>query len=444
MSIELLSPAGNIEKLKTAILFGADAVYAGLGAFSLRSVGFNIDEVKMAVDLCHKANKKFFLAINIFTFNKDIKEIKSKLSVIGDIPIDAVIISDPGLIDIIREKMPQTKIHLSTQMNTTNKYAASFWWQQGVSRIILARELSLADIKEIHEYVPALELEIFGHGAMCMSFSGRCLLSQYLTDRNANQGLCAQPCRWEYQFIEKSPTRKIESEQTISPMTIEEDKRGAYIFNSKDLCTINYIPQIIKAGISSLKIEGRMKPAYYVALTTKCYREAIDLHGFKDRLLDPQYSIFIENLYNSLQQVSHRPFTNGFYFQEETILQECQKAGYIKDYLFVGVVSSYKNGQVYIDVRNHIENGDTIEIIDPLIPISGYNFESKKEHHNLSDKEYDFAKKIVINNNMYDQKTSEVLMKAHNQYKITLKIDKPVTPGSIVRKRCSQERKQEK
>ncbi|MFH1429471.1 MAG: U32 family peptidase [Candidatus Margulisiibacteriota bacterium] len=424
--LELLSPAGNIEKLKTAILFGADAVYAGFEDLSLRAAGLSLEEIAEGVSHCHQAGKKFYLALNIFAFNNDVERIEKILPELEQLQIDALIISDPGLVALIREKAPAIKIHLSTQANTTNWRSAQFWHNQGVTRLVLARELSLKEIREIKEHVPDLELEMFVHGAMCMAFSGRCLLSSYLTGRNANCGDCAQPCRWEYGLVELEPTREMKSvsacAQSGSPepeLIIGETQRGVYIMNSRDLCLIEYLKEIYDAGVSAIKIEGRMKPAYYVALTAKVYREAIDLlltcaeDGAQgNNVCLPKY------LYAELQNVSHRPFTHGFIDgKENSEMQRYESSKYIRPFDFVGIVSSYDKGRVYINARNKIEAGEEIEFLDPNVPIK------------------DIRRMKV--NKIINQKDGQEIPSAHNSYKIIIECPDHVSEGSVVRKRVT-------
>ncbi|MFA5928546.1 MAG: U32 family peptidase [Candidatus Margulisiibacteriota bacterium] len=407
--MELLSPAGDLEKVRTALLFGADAIYVGIQGLSLRAAGLNITELHEAVALAHGLSKRIYAAINIFAQNQDIDNLQKLLPQIQSSGVDAVIVSDPGIIALLREKAPGLKIHLSTQANTTNWQSVKFWQNQGVSRIVLARELSIDEIMEIRQKVPGIELEIFVHGAMCMAFSGRCLLSMGLTGRNANRGECAQPCRWEYTITESAPTRDVQTEE----MTIGEDDRGSYILNSRDLCLINKIPELIEAGIDSIKIEGRMKPAYYVALATKSYREAIDLCKSSAERPETQ----LQALFETLHEVSHRPFTTGFTFPDGQ-LQETNSAKYIKPYDFVGVVSKWEDGKVYIAVRNRISSGEVLEFIDPRSPILTRSMVT------------------ITVENICNTKTSEQMKEAHNTYEISLPAPEEISAGSIVRKKA--------
>jgi putative protease len=268
---ELLAPAGDLEKLKIAILYGADAVYLGGRHFGLRAGAGNFapDELTAGVDFAHTNGAKVYVTVNIFAHNRDLELLPGYLASLVDAGVDGVIVSDPGVLDLVRTGFPQLPVHLSTQANTTNWAAARFWSRQGVSRIILARELSLAEIKEISSKVEA-DLEIFVHGAMCMAYSGRCLLSNYLTGRDANRGDCAQSCRWQYTLMEEKRPGEC--------FPVEEDERGTYILSSRDLCLIEHIPELMEAGIKSFKIEGRMKSANYVASVVKAYRAALDAY----------------------------------------------------------------------------------------------------------------------------------------------------------------------
>ncbi|MGB9679474.1 MAG: peptidase U32 family protein [Thermoanaerobacteraceae bacterium] len=357
--VELLAPVGDLERLKTAILYGADAVYFGNKDFGLRAtVGMSLDDMKEAVDFVKKYNKKAYVTINIFPHNLDLKKLPDYVETLKNLGIDAFIVSDPGVFSIIKEIAPNIDIHISTQANNVNYKSALFWHNLGAKRIILARELSLKEIKEIRDNTPeTLELEAFVHGAMCISYSGRCLLSNYLTGRDANKGECTQPCRWNYYLVEEKRPGEY--------MPIFEDKHGTYIMNSKDLCMIEHIPELIKAGITSLKIEGRNKSAYYVGVVTKAYRKAID-----DYLEKNDKYIFDKNLYDEVIKVSNRSFTTGFYFHKPgPDAQNYTSSSYIRTHDFIGMVKDYDNktGVALIEQRNRFELGDEIEIIGPKV-----------------------------------------------------------------------------
>ncbi|HHV75269.1 MAG TPA: U32 family peptidase [Thermoanaerobacterium sp.] len=355
--VELLSPAGDLERVKVAINYGADAVYFGGNNYGLRAtVGFSMDEIKYAVEYVKNHGKKAYLTVNIFPHNDDLIGLPEYIYEVSKTGIDAVIASDPGVFSIIKEVAPKLEIHISTQANNVNYRSAIFWHELGAKRIVLARELSLKEIKQIRQKTPNdLELEVFVHGAMCISYSGRCLLSNYLTGRDANKGECTHPCRWKYYLVEEKRPGQY--------MRIEEDDRGTYIMNSKDLCMIKYIPDIIKAGATSLKIEGRNKSSYYVAVVTKAYRKAIDDYlEFGDRY------VFDEGLLEELGKVSNRDFTTGFYFGKPgSESHNYDSSSYIRNYNIVGMVIDYddKSGMAVIEQRNRFFSGDVIEIIGP-------------------------------------------------------------------------------
>ena len=352
--IELLAPAGNFQKLKVALNYGADAVYVGGKTFSLRafSDNFTEEELKLAVDYTHGLKKKIYVTVNAFMKNADIETLSKYFEFLYSIKVDAVIVTDPGAIYLAKSVAPNLEIHLSTQANTLNKLSSKFWREQGVKRIVLARELSLKEIKEIKEYNEELELEAFIHGAMCISYSGRCLLSNYLTGRDSNRGECVQACRWNYGI------KDLSKEGDYFP--IEEDERGTYILNSKDLNLLDYIGEMIDAGVCSFKIEGRMKGEYYLATVINAYRRAID-----DYLLNG--SAYREKpLYQAeLKKTFHRAFTTAYAFgdNEQTVNYEnSQSTG---DSLFVASVLDYSDGVATVEMRNRFKVGDVLEILSP-------------------------------------------------------------------------------
>jgi len=301
--MELLAPAGNMEKLKIAFLYGADAAYLGGTSFSLRafSDNFTPEEMKEAVDYAHSLGKKIYVTVNIFSSGKDYKELPGYLRYLEKIKADAVLIADPGIFRLCREVAPALPIHVSTQANTTNWSAVQFWKECGAERVVLAREVSLADAKEISANVD-IELEGFVHGAMCISYSGRCLLSNYFTrDRDSNHGECVQCCRFKYSLVEEKRPGEY--------FPVMEDERGTYIFNSKDLCMLRHLPDLYDAGFASLKVEGRMKSLHYVATVVKVYREAMDAYE-----ADPEHFTAKEEWVEELEKISHRPYTTGFYY----------------------------------------------------------------------------------------------------------------------------------
>jgi len=358
---ELLAPAGNLEKLKYALHYGADAVYCAGKHFGLRAKADNFDQsgLKEAVDYVHAHGKKIYVALNIFAHNKDLEGLSDYVLELAVLSIDGVIVADPGVFSVVREFAPEMKISVSTQANNTNWRSVAFWHAQGAKRIVLARELGLDDIKEIKEKVPKeMEIETFVHGAMCISYSGRCLLSHYMTGRNSNQGDCAQPCRWKYHLVEE--TRPDEA------FSIEDDATGSFIFNSKDLCLVNEIPSLMAAGVDSFKIEGRMKSLYYVATVVSAYRSAID-YAYDH----PEVTQLDEHYFNELTKVSHRNYTTGFYHGKTSSEdQNYGSSSYTRNYDFVGLVLDYdeKTGMAVIEQRNKIALGDEIEVLVPGKP----------------------------------------------------------------------------
>lgn len=358
---ELLAPGGSLEKLKVAIDYGADAVYVGGEAFSLRvaAENFSLEDMKEGLRYAHERGKKVYLTANILPHNKDIEEFKEFIEEIRPLGFDAVLIADLGMFDMMRELAPEIPIHVSTQANNVNYRSACAWHKMGAKRVVLAREMSFDEIAEIREKIPEdLEIEAFVHGAMCVSYSGRCLLSNYMTYRDANQGACSHPCRWNYSLVEE--TRPGEY------MNVYENERGTFIFNSKDLCMIEYIPELIKAGISSFKIEGRVKTSYYVATIVKAYREEIDRY-----FADPDNYVFDKKQYEELCKVSHRPYSTGFYLGKPTPNEQVYTdSSYIRDYDLIGMVLDYdeKTKIATITQRNRFFVGDEIEIIQPGKP----------------------------------------------------------------------------
>lgn len=356
--VELLAPAGDLMKLKFAILYGADACYIGGQIFGMRekAKNFSLEDMKEGVEFAHERGKKVYITLNIIPHNDDLIHLEAYLKDIKEIGFDAVIVSDPGTLMYIKEYAPEMEVHLSTQANNTNFMSAKFWHNQGISRVILARELSFAEIKDITEKTPdSLELEAFVHGAMCISYSGRCLLSNYMTDRDANRGSCAHACRWKYKLVEE----KRPEEQY--PVVETED--GTFFFNSKDLCMIEFIPELIESGLSSLKIEGRMKSVYYVANIVRVYREAIDLY-YKD----PAKFKYNPDWLTEIQKASHRKFTTGFYYQKPTSEDQLYtSSSYDRYYNFTGIVLDYDevSGYATIEQRNKLSVGDEIEIMQP-------------------------------------------------------------------------------
>ena len=359
--VELLLPAGNIEKLDYAINYGADAVYMGMVDFSLRSMRkgeiITAENLKKAIDLAHSYNKKVYMTLNIYAYDDDIKNLYENIEIIKDANPDALIVSDFGILNVLKQKLPNIDIHISTQTNTLNSEAVKFWRDFGATRVILARELSIKQLSEIRKNVPDIELEVFVHGAQCVSLSGRCLLSDYMThgERKANHGGCSQPCRWKYKLLEE--TRPGEYYE------IEETARGTHILSTKDLALINYIPKLIEAGIDSFKIEGRTKSLYYVSAVAKAYREAIDAYYNGEH---PNK----EEMFNQLLKIGNRGYTTGFYLDEqdhEGYSYDVSKGLAGSDFLFEFWDKSVKDDKnIYkIKIKNKILKNDNIEVITP-------------------------------------------------------------------------------
>ena len=349
MKVELLAPAGNFAKLKTALHFGADAAYLGGKQFSLRTFADNFteEELRAAVAFAHAQNKKVYITANVFARNADFAYLKDYFSFLQEIGTDGAIISDPGAIYLAKEVAPNLSLHLSTQANTTNKYSVKFWQKEGVERVVLARELSLKEIAEIHEFVPEMELEAFVHGAMCISYSGRCLLSDYLDGRSSNRGACVQSCRWRYEMRALNATNG-KSEW----LPIEEDARGTYILNSKDLNMLARLKEMEGAGISSFKIEGRMKSGYYLATVINAYR----------RLMDGQP---LEISQTELSNVAHREYTEAYAFGENSQTVNYTDSQSKGDYVYIADVLGYEDGFVVVEMRNRFKKGDVLEVLSP-------------------------------------------------------------------------------
>lgn len=349
--MELLAPSGDFNKLKTALHFGADAVYVGGNNYGLRqkAVNFTDDELIQAVEYCHARGKRIYVTCNIVAHNEDFNGLKEYLTFLDDIGVDGLIIADMGIFALARSIVKSAELHVSTQANVTNKYTAMEWVKAGAKRIVLARELSINEIKEIRDYLPQeISLEAFVHGAMCISHSGRCLLSNFLTKRDGNRGACVQACRWEYAIHEVN--------RPDNPMTISEDGRGTYIMNSKDLNMLPHIKELIDAGVESFKIEGRMKSEYYVATVVNAYRQAIDsvMRGESD----------LKDYESELYKTKRRQFTTGFYYGEKdsVSLEDSQSNG---EYEFTAVVLGYdkENGRVKVEQRNRFQVGDELQIL---------------------------------------------------------------------------------
>lgn len=402
--IELLAPAGDPEKLHIAIAYGADAVYFGGDAFSLRAGagGFSPEQMAEGVAYAHERGVRCHLALNIYAHGEDLSPLRDYLGEIRDIPLDALIVSDPGVIRLAGEILPGIPLHLSTQANVTNEESARFWYDAGIRRLILARELSLSEIRAIRDHIPEdMELEAFVHGAMCMAYSGRCLLSNFLTGRDANRGACAHPCRYRY---------RIEEEQRPGLyMPVEEDGRGSYIFNSNDLCMLEHLPDLISAGITSLKIEGRMKSIFYTAHVVRAYRQALD--AFRE---DPEGWSPRPEWMEEMSKASHRAFTTGFYYHPPGPEDHSyDSSDYSRDYTFTGLVKSYdpETKLALVEQRNKMSAGETIEVFGP-----GEGWFSQT----LRD--------------MRDERGEPIGQAPHPQQMITMPMDHPVEPLWMLRK----------
>ncbi len=355
---ELLVPAGSLEVLKTAVLYGADAVYIGGEAFGLRAKAknFSFDEMREGIKIAHAHGVKVYVTANIFAHNYDLDEAAVYFKELGEVGPDAVLISDPGMFLLAKKNCPNLEIHISTQANNTNYLTYRFWWEMGAKRVVSARELSLAEIKEIRKNIPEeMEIESFIHGAMCISYSGRCLLSNYFTGRDANRGECTHPCRWKYAVMEE--------QRPGVYLPVEENERGTYIFNSKDLCMIEHIPELVDAGIDSLKIEGRMKTALYVATVARTYRKAIDDYFESEE----EYKANMEWYHSEIRKCTYREFSTGFYFGKPTFENQIYDANtYVSEAVYLGQVEEIdQRGFALIEQKNKFCKGDTIEIMKP-------------------------------------------------------------------------------
>lgn len=351
---ELLVPAGSLEVLKTAVRYGADAVYIGGGQFGLRAKAhnFTIEEMREGIRFAHAHHCRVYITVNIFAHNQDIEGIRTYLESLREIAPDALIISDPGVFMLAKEILPDTELHVSTQANTTNYESFRFWYDMGAKRVVAARELSLAEIKEIRSRIPEdMEIEAFVHGAMCISYSGRCLLSHYFTGRDANQGACTHPCRWKYALVEEQRPGEY--------LPVEEDSHGTYILNSKDLCMLEYIPELLDAGIDSLKIEGRMKTALYVATVARTYRNALDDYARSPAI----YREHMEEYRQEIVKGTYRQYTTGFYFgKTDETTQIYDKNTYQKEYVYIGMVEETDEaGKTVFEQKNKFSVGETVE-----------------------------------------------------------------------------------
>ena len=400
---ELLIPAGSLDTLKTAVNYGADAVYLGGEAFGLRAKAKNFtnEEIREGIKFAHEHGVRVYITANIFAHNRDLDGVEEYFRELKEIGPDALIISDPGVFSIARRVLPEMEIHISTQANNTNYETYRFWYELGAKRVVSARELSLEEIREIRRHIPEdMEIESFIHGAMCISYSGRCLLSNFFTGRDANQGACTHPCRWKYAVVEE--TRPGEY------MPVYENDRGTFLFNSKDLCMIEHVPEMLEEGIDSFKIEGRMKNALYVATVARTYRKAID-----DCKKDP--GLYRQNLdwyKEEIGKCTTREFTTGFYFGKPgEDAQIYQNSTYIKNYIYLGTVETVgENGLVQIEQKNKFSVGETLEIMKP----DGRNLMARVR-------------------GIYSEEGETMESAPHARQKLFLDLSEPAEPGNILR-----------
>ena len=402
---ELLIPASCLEVLKLAVKYGADAVYIGGEMYGLRAKAKNFSREDMAegIKYAHEKGKKVFVTANITAHDKDLEGVREYFKELKEIKPDAIIISDPGVFMLAKEITPEIDIHISTQANNVNYADFNFWYGLGATRVVSARELSLDEIAEIRNHIPAdREIETFVHGAMCMSYSGRCLLSNFMVGRDANRGSCTHPCRWKYSLVEEKRPGEY--------YPVEEDNRGSYIMNSRDLCMLDKLPDLIDAGISSLKIEGRMKSPFYVATVVSAYRAALD-----EYLEDPDNYKFQEKWYKELCKASHREFYHGFYYSKpDSSGQNYSSSDYTREYSFIGVVRGYEpdSGLTIVEQRNKFCVGEDIEVFGPRT---------------------DYTDEIV--REMYDENNNPIESAPHPQQIIKVKLSKTYPSDFILRKK---------
>ncbi|HQF57079.1 MAG TPA: U32 family peptidase C-terminal domain-containing protein [Candidatus Magasanikbacteria bacterium] len=403
--IELLAPAGSLEKMRYAFAYGADAVYMGIPDFSLRVRinKFTLDDVRQAIEEAHKLKKKIYVTVNIYAHNQHLEKLPIYLKKLNDWKPDGLLVSDPGILQMVKKYAPNLIIHLSTQANATNWQAVKFWYEQGVKRVVLGREVTLEEIKEIHKRVPKVELEYFAHGAMCMSYSGRCMLSAWLSGRSANLGDCSQPCRWKYNI--NNINVEIEDQNHLGiKIPVEEDKNGTYIFNSKDICMIEYLNELIEAGVISFKIEGRAKSVAYLSTIVKTYRLGLDIVKSKISLVEKKKKLKqLKKKY--LDNLMTRGYTTGFLFGRETVEQNTEFSHLLSEEKFVGEVVNYENEKVCIIPHNALRVGDKVRIIQPkneelILTIKKlYNYKNQKAvssvHGGVGETYYFLSKKPI-------------------------------------------------
>ncbi len=398
--LEILSPAGDMERLLAALDFGADAVYLGGKMFGMRagSPNFTAEDLKIAADETHKRGKRLYLTCNTLPRNNEIIHFEQFVKDAVDAKIDALIANDIGVFSLIKKFAPDMEIHVSTQAGIVNFVTANEFYNMGAKRVVLARELSLEEIAEIRAKIPKdLEIEAFVHGAMCVSFSGRCLLSQYLVNRDANRGECAQPCRWGYHLMEEKRKNQF--------YPIFEDEKGSYILNAKDMCMIDHIDKLAKAGVNSFKIEGRAKSAYYVSVVTNAYRKAMDIYkSDPDNFQLPQW------IHDEVFKVSHRAYCTGFFFGHPNDCQYYENSGYIRDYDVVAVIEECRDGRIFAQQRNKFNKGDVLEILSP----NGEPVEYKADQ-------------------IFNDKGEEVETANHAMMRLSMPSDKTFPKNSIIR-----------
>lgn len=401
MKPEILAPAGSLEKLKIAVDFGADAVYIGGGRLNLRAFSDNFTNEEMAegVKYCHERGRKLYVTMNVFPRNHDLNGVEGYIKGLYDLGVDAIIVADPSIVAAAKEVAPELEIHLSTQANIVNWRAAKFWYDQGVKRIVLARELTFKEIKEVRENLPAdCEIEAFVHGSMCIAYSGRCLISNYMLGRDANKGICSNACRYKYYLVEETRPGQY--------YPVVEDDNGTYIMNSKDLCMINHIPELMNSGIYSFKIEGRMKSEFYVASVVKAYRDAIDSY-----MENPENYQFKEEWMDTVCRISHRQYHTGFYFGKNGE-QNYDVSSYVRDYDLVGVVQSYdeETKTATILQKNRVFEGDVVDVLRAYTP----NFTTQLNEM------FDLEKKVETN----------VANRAHMMF--TVKVNTPLKKNDML------------
>lgn len=397
---EVLSPAGDTERLEAALRFGADAVYVSGHDYGMRAAcaNFDRDELLSAVEKTHAAGKKIYVTCNILPRNKDIDQMPEYFTYLNEIGVDALIISDIGTMELAKQYAPHCALHVSTQFGVVNHATATALYHMGASRVVLARELSMDEIREIRAKTPPeLELEAFVHGAICMSYSGRCVISNYLTDRDANHGECSQPCRWKYTVVEET--------RPDLPMTLEQDENGTYLFNSNDMNMIAHVAELARAGISSFKIEGRAKSFYYTAVTANAYRRAVDGYvasGYSADYVPEEWVI------EEMNKISHRPYGTGFYYGMPA--QHLKQGGYIRAYEVAAVVDGWADGWLITSQRNRFFLGDELEVLEP------------------SGKPFTFTPKILLNE---DKQSIE--MANHPMMRVYIPFERPLQPGTLLR-----------